>query len=133
MREKGVVRSVKNGVAEVVVEREIVAVRSCCGGITTTKEELFRVAAEGAVAGETVLVVSEDDKEHYRQMIVIIVMLAAFFVGMGVGNALFSVLVAAVVSGGVVSIASVLVMYRFYRKQPLQKARIERRPVEATA
>jgi hypothetical protein len=133
MREKGVVRSVKNGVAEVVVEREIIAVRSCCGGITTTNEELFRVAGEGAVVGETVFVVSEDDKEHYRLTVVTIVLLVAFFVGKGVGDALFSTPMHAVISGGVVVIAAALAMYLFYHKQPLQKARIERIPQEATA
>ena len=133
MREKGMVQSIKNGVAEVLVERKVMSGRGCCGGIETTEDVKFRVAAEDVEVGEVVFVMSEDDKVDFRRTIVMIVLLVAFLTGMGVGTALFSVLVYAVVSGAVVLISAALVLYRFYHRQPLEKARIERKPKEAMA
>jgi hypothetical protein len=133
MREKGTVTGIKNGNAEVVVLRKVMSGRGCCGGVLTTEEVKFRIADEGAEVGEEVFVLSEDDKADFRRTAVMVVLTVAFLAGMGAGTALFSVLVPAVMSGAVVSIAAALVLYLFYRKQPLQKARIERKPVEATA
>ena len=133
MREKGTVTGIKNGIAEVKVLRKIMSGRGCCGGVMTTEEMKFRIADESAELGEEVFVLSEDDKSDFRRTVVMIVLTAAFLAGMGAGTAVFSEVAPAVMSGAGVLIAAALALYRFYHKQPLAKARIERNSAETIA
>jgi hypothetical protein len=126
MKEIGQVTALRDGMAEVKIERLLTTGGGCCVAETRETVRLEAWNRCGAGIGDYVGVVSDYDRIRFRGMLKLLAGAGVFVAGMGIGNYLWPALGLgswkgpfSFALGGVMALAVFALIGAFYRKKPV--------------